>query len=1064
MATNRDVKLGVEVQTSGGESLRVLATDVRGVGTAAASSAPGVDQLTGQLQQLTAATVAKRDAERAARTEEATARSELNARRDALALLRAGADAATRATVEHQTAIRAERIAVIEASAALRDRRAAVAAATQEARAAAAAQREAAAQLAAGMREQTTAAGAAGTAVQTLRGQYALLQSAAATALGGTLVGSLARDLAATADEFNNLGARIRIVTGEGRAFNDALTGVEAIAQRTGASLETTGTLFTRLLQAGKEFGLAQRDALALTETITQAVQVSGASAQSADAAITQLVQGLQSGVLRGEEFNSVLEQAPRLARALAAGLNVTLGELRDLAQQGALTSRTVTEALRGQAQAIQAEYDKMPPTVERAIGRLSNAWQVYIGQTDGATGASATAARAIDALARNLDGLGNVLLGLGKAAAAYSVIRVAAGYFSATAAATTAATAAAVAHTAAVQANTAAQVTNNAAATASAASAGRLAGALGSLKLFSLAGVVANYRELGTAIGEGAAKLMGYGKVLEEAQRATQADEEAARRAADATAALAQAKQLATDKAMGLNKEARGLVAEFEQTVEKTSDTTEALGKLSKSLRLDDVSGIKAAAAALDALGQRGKLSADQIRTAMADALKGADLLQFETNARAAFDNSEQGARRLKVALDAIGQESLKRAGTSLEELQSGFSKATTSAVNDVDTLARTLRDLGIKGEDAGRALSASLDKALAAANTERAVRAVIDRIQELGRTGLLAGDRLAEGLDKAQKKLDELRPGINSLAEAYRAFGLQTRDDAQRTADKLGEAYRTIAASGTASVRDQIDAYAKWREAALKASGGVESGHLAEQRVMLENRATVAGLGDEYERAMGKAEAATRRATAALTEQRNAAAGSLSGDLAARNAGVRSVFDPKSGRYDAEGFALGTNGQRVNAGGQLKAPDMPGDWEFVSDAAYPESKAEDPTLVVNGVGYWKRKADSTTATTSARIVELLAQRARGGDVAAINAELLALRTGRTYTPTAAPAQSSAAAPAQPSTGGSRTVTINLAGLGSTSVNVASDADAARLEAMLRQLEQAAGRSGAPG
>jgi len=1042
-ATNnrRDVKLGVEVETNGQEGLQSLAADVRNVGTAATASAPGVDRLTKELEGLTAATAGKRDAERAAADAERAARTELNARADALARTRAGADAATRASADHQAALRAERLAVVEARIALRDRAAALRTASTEARQAAAAEQAAAAQLAAAMRAQAGNLTSTATAVETLRGQYALLRNAATAALGGTLVGGLARDLAATADAYSNLGARIKLVAGEGQAARDALQGVQDIAQRTGASLETTGTLFTRILQAGKDFNLTQRDALALTESIGQAVQLSGASAQASDAAITQLVQGLQSGVLRGEEFNSVLEQSPRLALALAAGLNVTIGELRNLAQQGALTSQAVIGALQGQSAALQSEFDKMPPTVERALGKLSNAWTVYIGQAADATGATRTAAGAIDALAGNLDTLGTVLLGLGKAAAAYSVVRLAAGYFSATAAATTTATAATVAHTAALTANTAAQAANAAATAGSVAGAGRLAAALGSLKTFSVVGILTNYREIGTAIGEWVARMRGAGKVLEESERAQRADAEATRRATAEKAALAQATALATDRALGLNKEARALVAEFDGVVTKTNDTGEALAKLSKALRLDDLSGIQAASAALDALGQRGKLSADQIRTALAGALKDADLLQFETTARAAFDRSEQGARRLKAVLDAIADESLRRASTSAQELADGFSKAATSAINDVDTLARTLRDLGVAGDDAQRALAGALDKALNAATTERAVRAVIDRLEEMGRAGTLSGDRLADGLEKARKKLDELRPGINSLGEALRTFGLQTRSELQQTADRLGDAYRVISTSAGVSLRDQIEAYGKWRAAALKASGGVESGHLAEQRVILETRATVAGLGDEYERAMGRATDATRRAGAAMRDE----AASVAAGFRSAASAARSILPAT--QYDKEGFALGADGQRFTAGAQLAPPDASGNWSFVSDrrvgaatgASYSYQNADGSRgsgLAVTGQGYWKAAGDA------------LAQMQAGA--AAANGGL-----GFTQ---ATPAVASMPAPSAVG----RTVNINIAGMGNTSVRVASDADAAKVEAVLRQLEGAMARMGA--
>jgi hypothetical protein len=93
---------------------------------------------------------------------------------------------------------------------------------------------------------------------------------------------------------------------------------VTEVALRTHSALEDTGVLFSRIAQAGRDAGLSAEKAslqsLGLTETINQAVQIGGSSAEASSAAITQLIQGLQSGVLRGEEFNSVMEQAPRLA------------------------------------------------------------------------------------------------------------------------------------------------------------------------------------------------------------------------------------------------------------------------------------------------------------------------------------------------------------------------------------------------------------------------------------------------------------------------------------------------------------------------------------------------------------------------------------------------------------------------------------------------------------------------------------------------------------------------------------------------------------------------------
>ncbi len=303
--------------------------------------------------------------------------------------------------------------------------------------------------------------------------QLQRIQQIATVALGGSYVGGLAKSVADTADEFKNLQARIKLVTGEGPLFQEAFQGVTDIALRTNSALDDTGTLFARLAKAGQDAGKsaqsAQRDALQLTETINQSVQLSGGAAESSKAAIIQLIQGLQSGVLRGEEFNSVMEQAPRLAQAMANGLGVTTGELRKLSAQGALTAETVMGALRGQADVVAAEFAKLPPTVGRALQNLSSQWTLYVGSADNGMVSSANAAKVIDALAKNLDTL---VITLEKAGKLWAAIKIAglASDFGAWATKTIAATLAVESNTVAVGANTVVQRANATAVTAAAA------------------------------------------------------------------------------------------------------------------------------------------------------------------------------------------------------------------------------------------------------------------------------------------------------------------------------------------------------------------------------------------------------------------------------------------------------------------------------------------------------------------------------------------------------------------------------------------------------------------
>ena len=896
--------------------------------------------------------------------------------------------------------------------------------------------------------------------LQGIGDQLRTLQTVAAAVVGGQLLAGSLGDLARVADGYKNLQARIGLVTGEGQALQQAFDGVFQVAQRTNSSLETTGNLFTRIAAAGKDIGLTTQAALSLTETINQAVQVSGSSAEASDAAITQLIQGLQSGVLRGEEFNSVMEQAPRLAKALADGLGISTGALREQAQAGALSSQVVIAALQGQADTVAREFSKLPPTVGRAITSLSTSWTQYVGEVDAANGISSKAASVIGALAHNLGALADVLILAGEGAAAYKAVQLAQTFIAnaqATAAVTVAtereaivraqATASTVANTAATTANTAAKVANAGATsvittvgnTVSAALQGAASGAArfaGMLRLASPAAllvILANYEKIGTAIGEGVAKLMGWGKATEDLDRSLRAEDEALRINQRETAALAQAKQLAANKALELSKAAQVLVADFDQMRTKGEGVEESLAKITKNLSLGDLQGIKDAGAALDALALKGKITGDQVRESLAAALKGDDLSGFEAKARAAFDGSEQGARRLAAAMDAVVIESLRRAGTSIEELKTGFSATSTSAINDVDSLSQSLTKLGIKGADAGRALSGSLDKALDASNTERAVQAVISRWQELGSQGLVTGDQLAAGLDKARSKLDSLNPGISSLDEALRTFGLKSASELQRTADNFKAAWEQIRNSTTTSLADKQKAFEQYAEAAKAANKGVVPSEIEVQREMLkiqqsasETGKSMQDLGDSGVRHMGRivdSAAAAEAALGALGAREKALNAEISASTAARNATNRTSVD------NTGFFSL----RQKLAAGTLTADDL-----AVATTVLAQSKDNARLTTSNGAGDLQGMASSAADVAIAqRIFEQVSALAQRG---------------------AAPAQ--ATDRTQPGAAGATyKVELNLNGR-ATTIQTANAQSAQALADFMRGLQEAADRA----
>ncbi|MBK8157991.1 MAG: tape measure protein [Rhodospirillaceae bacterium] len=218
--------------------------------------------------------------------------------------------------------------------------------------------------------------------------------------VGGALV---VRQVIQWADAWKLTEGRLSLVTKSALELKAVQSQLFDVSQRTGQAFGGTATLYTRLAQATAQLGTSQRQLLAITETINQAFVVSGAGAAEAQAAIVQLSQAIASGVLRGDEFNSVMEQAPRLSQALSDSLGKTRGELRAMAEQGQLTVQMILKALTEEAPKIGQEFARMPLTVGRALTQLGNSLQRLVGLSDAASGATTTIAGAISDLAKKL-------------------------------------------------------------------------------------------------------------------------------------------------------------------------------------------------------------------------------------------------------------------------------------------------------------------------------------------------------------------------------------------------------------------------------------------------------------------------------------------------------------------------------------------------------------------------------------------------------------------------------------------------------------------------------------
>jgi tape measure domain-containing protein len=760
---------------------------------------------------------------------------------------------------------------------------------------------------------------------QGISNQINLLTKAYLAFQGGTALTGAAADLGRIADQYANLQARLQLVVGEGAALQVALQGVEDVALSTHTALDSTATLFAKISDAGKALNIGLDGSLALTETIAQAMQIGAQSAQASDAAITQLIQGLQSGVIRGDEFNSIMEQAPRLSKAMADGLGVTTGELRKMAEAGQLTSATVIAALQGQARVIEQEFGKLPATIGRALSDLSTSWTVFIGGADEATGASKAAAEVIESLAKNLDLVASALINSGQAWLGWKAYNIVAEFLAlrtavaGAAVATGTATAATVANTTATAANTAAQVANNAArvggtaaATASAGAVGKLAAALSLVKGLSLAYLVTNLQDIGEWLGKAAYGFTELAKREKELERETRANAEASKAMAAADAERAQKARLAADAALGLSVRSKQLVGDFEELIKKGEKAGDAIQKLGKDLDVSSINGIAEAGAALDALARKGKLSADQVRDAWLGALPGKDLRAFEAEANAAFDGTAQGAARLAGALDAVLAEAVKRTGKDLSELASGVGVGAQTAINDFDVLLKRLGEVEAKGLNVGEVLASSLDQAGKAAGTEAAMRAIVERWEELGKQGLVAGERLREGLDGARARLDELAPGINSVTEAWKALGLKSQEELRRTAETATQAYETILQSGTATPAQIGAAFRRYAETVIEANGGVANHALIIQAAMRGLTIEVDAAGKAIVAAMGSGADETERFGAAAER----AAGKVSKLKDAADRPTKNLTGTFGGSVGQRGDFTGNIDLRDNSG----------------------------------------------------------------------------------------------------------------------------------------------------
>ena len=262
-----------------------------------------------------------------------------------------------------------------------------------------------------------TSGARASSSVQGITGHLATMAQAAA---GAFAIGKLS----AMTDAYASLNARVGLASQGIGSAAVAQQKLFEIANQSRVGVAGLSEVYVTLARAAGELGVSQTRVLGMTETLSKAMTLSGGSAESARAAMVQFGQGLSAGALRGEELNSVLEQAPRLAEALAEGLGRPQAALRGMAEQGLITTDAIFVALERMSGKIDAEFAQLPTTVGQAMTVMQNSLLQTIGVFDQASGVSRGFAEGVLVVARNMDA---VALATGTVAAAYVVLRTSA-------------------------------------------------------------------------------------------------------------------------------------------------------------------------------------------------------------------------------------------------------------------------------------------------------------------------------------------------------------------------------------------------------------------------------------------------------------------------------------------------------------------------------------------------------------------------------------------------------------------------------------------------------------
>ena len=199
-------------------------------------------------------------------------------------------------------------------------------------------------------------------------------------ALGASL---LVRSVTSSIDKYRLLESQIRLVTNSEEELKKTETDLFKLSQQTRSDYESTVKLYARAARNTRDLGLNQKTLLELTKATNQSIQIGGQTTAEAANGVIQFSQAMAAGILRGQDFRSVMENMPRLARAIADGMGITIGKLRELANNGELDIQRVIAAILKEKDKLDQEFSKLAPTIGQKLLQIRNAFERDLSHTN---------------------------------------------------------------------------------------------------------------------------------------------------------------------------------------------------------------------------------------------------------------------------------------------------------------------------------------------------------------------------------------------------------------------------------------------------------------------------------------------------------------------------------------------------------------------------------------------------------------------------------------------------------------------------------------------------------